>query len=112
MLLRNAKMLAGIDLVVKGDTAEQKAEALIASLIDHGLAEYVEDETLAPVTVSAAVRQGLEAVRESGLTNMLDRPAVIKIAELLGFHETAMWVEAHHGPYSEGLFRGFVVDLK
>ena len=112
MVLRNAKMLAGIDLVVKGDTPKDKAGALLASLVDHGLAEYLEDEPPAPITVSAAVWQGLEAVRNSGTTNMLDRPAVIKIAEFLGFHETARWIEAHHGPYSEGLFKGFVVDAE
>ncbi len=112
MVLRNAKMLAGIELVVKGNTPKEKAGALLASLVDHGLAEYVEDEPTAPTTVSAAVWQGLEAVRDSGATNMLDRPAVIKIAEFLGFHETARWIEAHHGPYSEGIFRRFVVEPK
>ncbi len=112
MVLRNAKMLAGIDLVVKGDTPKEKAGALLACLIDHGLAEYVEDEPPEPITVPAAVWRGLEAVKDSGATNMLDRPAVIKIAEFLGFHETARWIEAHHGPYSEGLFKGFVVDTQ
>ena len=110
MLLRNAKMLSGIDLVVKGDTPEEKASALLATLVDHGLAEYVEDEPPAPITVPAAVWRGLEAVKDSGTTNMLDRPAVLEIAEFLGFHETARWIEAHHGQYAEGLFKGFVVD--
>ena len=110
MLLRNAMMLSGIDLIVKGDTPQEKAGALLASLIGHGLAEYVEDEPPAPITVPAAVWQGLEAVKDSGATNMLDRPAVIKIAEFLRFHETARWIEGHHGPYAEGLFKGFTVD--
>lgn len=110
MVLRNAKMLAGIDLIVKGDTPKEKAGALLASLVDHGLAEHVEDEPPAPITVSAAVWRGLEAVKDSGTTNMLDQPAVIKIAEFLGFHETARWIEGHQGPYAEGLFKGFVVD--
>ena len=89
MVLRNAKMLAGIELAVKGDTPKEKAGALLAALVDHGLAEYLEDEPPAPVTVPAAVWQGLEAVKDSGATNMFDRPAVIKMAEFLGFHETA-----------------------
>ena len=110
MILRNAKMLAGIDLVIKGDTPKEKAGALLACLVDHGLAERLEDEPAAPITVPAAVWRGLEAVKDSGTTNMLDRPAVLKIAEFLGFHETARWIEAHHGPYSEGLFKGFTVD--
>ena len=110
MILRNAKMLVGIDLIVKGDKPEEKAGALLACLVDHGLAEHLEDEPPAPITVTAAVWRGLEAVRNSGTTNMLDRPAVLKIAEFLGFHETARWIEAHHGPYAEGLFKGFMVD--
>ena len=112
MVLRNAKMLAGIELVVKGDTPKEKAGALLASLIDHGLAEHLEGEPPAPITVSAAVWQGLEAVKDSGSTNMLDRPAVIKIAEFLRFRETARWIEGHHGQYAEGLFKGFVVDTQ
>ncbi len=110
MLLRNAKMLSGINLIVKGDTPKEKAGALLASLIDHGLAEYVEAEPAAPITLPADVWQGLESVRRSGLTNMFDRPAVIKIAEMLDFPETARWIEGHHGPYAEGLFKGFAVD--
>ena len=100
-----------LHLELIGDPKE-KAGALLASLIDHGPAEYVEAEPAAPITVSAAVWQGLEAVKDSGATNMLDRPAVIKIAEILGFRETARLIEAHHGQYSEGLFKGFVVDTQ
>ena len=110
MLLRNAKMLSGIDLVVKGDTPEEKADALLATLIGHGLAEVIEEKPPAPISIPAAVWQGLESVRRSGLTNMLDRPAVIQIAERLDFPETVRWIEGHHGPYSEGLFRGFVAE--
>ena len=80
------------------------------SLIDHGLAEYVEDEPLPPITVPAAVWQGLEAVKDSGATNMLDRPVVIKVAEMLDCPKTARWIEGHHGQCSEGLFRGFVAE--
>ena len=110
MVLRNAKMLAGIELAVKGDTPEEKADSLLACLVDHGLAEVVEDEPAAPTMLPADVWQGLESVRRSGLTNMFDRPAVIQIAEALGFFETARWIEGHHGPYAEGLFNGFAVD--
>ena len=110
MLLRNAKMLAGIDLIVKGDTPEEKADSLLASLVDHGLAEFVEKDTPAPIPVPASVWQGLEAVRQSGATNMLDRPAVIQIAQELGYPETVQWIEDNPGQYSEGIFRGFVVE--
>ena len=110
MVLRNAKMLAGIDLVVKGDGPEEKADSLLASLIDHGLAEILEEDAPVRIPVPAAVWQGVDAVRLSGLTNMLDRPAVIRIAGELGFPEAARWIETHTKEYAEGVFRGFVVD--
>ncbi len=56
-----------------------------------------------------------DLIRDIGTTDQLnrfDRPAVIEIAEFLGFHETVRWIEAHHGQYAEGLFKGFVVDNK
>jgi len=110
MVLHNAKMLAGIDLVVKGDGPDEKADSLLASLIDHGLAEILEEDAPVRIPVPAAVWQGIDAVRLSGLTNMLDRPAVVRIAGELGFPEAARWVETHSKEYAEGVFRGFVVD--
>ena len=110
MILRNAKMLAGIDLAVKGDSPEEKADSLLASLFDHGLAEIIENDAPVRIPVPAVVWQGIDAVRLSGLTNMLDRPAIVRIAGELGFHEAARWIEAHPKDYAEGVFRGFVVD--
>jgi hypothetical protein len=110
MLLRNAKMLAGIDLMVKGDNPEEKADSLLAALIDHNLAEILEDDARLRIPVPAAVWQGIDAVRLSGLTNMLDRPEVVRIARKLDFSEAAGWIEAHPKEYAEGVFRGFVVE--
>lgn len=110
MLLRNAKMLAGIDLMVKGDSPEEKADSLLAALIDHGLAEVLEDDAPVRIPVPAVVWQGIDAVRLSGLTNMLDRPEVVRIARELDFSEAAGWIEAHPKEYAEGVFRGFVVE--
>jgi len=62
----------------------------------------------APVRVRRAVLAGIEAVRQSGLTNMLDRPVVAKLAEAFGFDEAAVWIRAHREEYANGLFRGFV----
>lgn len=112
MVLRNAKMLAGIDLVVKGDGPEEKADSLLASLIDHGLAEILEEDAPVRIPVPAAVWQGIDAVRLSGLTNMLDRPAVIRIAGELGFPEAARWIETHTKEYAEGVFLGFIVEAQ
>lgn len=110
MLLRNAKMLAGIDLMVKGDNPEEKADSLLAALIEHGLAEVLEDDAPVRIPVPALVWQGIDAVRLSGLTNMLDRPEVVRIARKLDFSEAAGWIDAHPKEYAEGVFRGFVVE--
>ena len=55
-----------------------------------------------------AVFEGLEAVQESGQTNMLDHQAVHSIATRMGYPEAALWVGEHRHEYSEGLFREFV----
>ena len=110
MLLRNAKMLAGIDLMVKGGSPEEKADSLLAALIEHGLAEILDNDAPVRIPVPAAVWQGIDAVRLSGLTNMLDRPEVVRIARELDFSEAAGWIEAHPKEYAEGVFRGFVVE--
>ena len=63
-----------------------------------------------PVRIPAAVLQDLEIIRRSGVTNMLDRPRVIEIAEMMGEDETAAWLRANRDQYSVGLFQGFVAD--
>ena len=65
-----------------------------------------------PILIPVAVYDGLEAVRRSGLTNMLDRPRVIEIAELWGYDETAAWLRENRRLYAEGIFAGFIADEK
>jgi len=64
----------------------------------------VED---AMIQVSQKVYEGLEAVRQSGRTNMLDVPVVIYWAEVLGYQETANWIRQHRNEYAKGVFEGF-----
>ena len=59
------------------------------------------------VPVPRMVIEGIEAVRLSGLTNMLDRSRVAEIAEGLGFTETARWIRANTSLYARGVFHGF-----
>lgn len=63
-----------------------------------------------PILVPAAVLEGLEAVRQSGYTNMCDRPRVIELAEMMGYDETAAWVRENKQSYAEGIFAGFRAD--
>jgi hypothetical protein len=60
----------------------------------------------ARVPVPRAVYDGLDAVRRSGLTNMLDRPRVAELADELGFPESAAWVREDRGRYAQAVFRG------
>ena len=59
---------------------------------------------MAKVSVPKKVLDGLEAVRESGFTNMLDRPVVIELARQMGFDETARWIEDHHKEFAQCIF--------
>lgn len=68
------------------------------------------DAVTGKVRISDKVYEGLEAVRQSGQTNMLDRPNVARIASEFGFYETADWVENNRRKYAEGIFKGFEID--
>lgn len=69
-----------------------------------------DQEEGGPVRVTPAVLSGLEAVRQSGLTNMLDRPAVAEIADAMGFEESARWLREHRDLYARAIFHGFEVE--
>lgn len=62
-----------------------------------------------PVTVSREVFEGIEAVRQSGATNMLDRPRVAELAQEMGFYATAAWVLENRELYARAIFHGFKV---
>lgn len=64
----------------------------------------------APVAVPFDVLLGIDVVRESGLTNMLNRPLVAELARAHGFPKTATWISNHPDLYAEGVFRGFAVE--
>lgn len=59
------------------------------------------------IRVPDEVLSGLEAVRLSGKTNMLDVPKVIELAFEMGHVDAAFWVYENRGIYSLGIFRGF-----
>jgi folylpolyglutamate synthase/dihydropteroate synthase len=61
------------------------------------------------VPIPPEVLKGIEAVRVSGRTNMLDRNAVAAIALDLGHVDAAFWLDdkANRKTYAEGVFRGF-----
>ena len=60
-----------------------------------------------PVAIPERVYRVIDAIRRSGVTNMLGRPMVIEIARQLGFDDEAQWIEQHPSKYSLGIFVGF-----
>lgn len=66
--------------------------------------------TAEPVPVPRDVLEGIETVRVSGVTNMLDYTRVAEVAQEMGFDETAAWVTANRELYARGVFRGFMAS--
>jgi hypothetical protein len=62
-----------------------------------------------PVRVPAGVYRGLMAVRHSGRTNMLEVGTVQHVANELGYHDAAGWIEANRNAYIRGVHNGFEV---
>ena len=75
-------------------TPETRAESFLALLGEMGLVEFLPDQSTTrpegapgdkgPVPIPADVLAGIEAVRQEGRTNMLNYPAVIRLARKAG----------------------------
>ena len=63
-------------------------------------------ESISRIPVPSEVLQGIEAVRRSGKTNMLDVPMVRKLARKMGYRKAANWIDEHVALYCVGIFRG------
>ncbi|GHU80112.1 hypothetical protein AGMMS49992_32830 [Clostridia bacterium] len=50
------------------------------------------------------------AVRNTAITNMFDRKAVIQLAELMGYPEEAEWIAAHPHEYGTLILTGKLPD--
>jgi len=59
------------------------------------------------IPVPQPVLDGIRAVQQSGQSNMLDRAAVERIADALGFHAAVLWLHDHPSEYARGVFHGF-----
>lgn len=64
-------------------------------------------ETKIRVPIPRAAFDGLEYIRQSGATNMLDRPMVLNLAREWDFNETADWIESvGTATYARLIFQG------
>lgn len=59
------------------------------------------------VKAPRAVIDGLETIRQTGRTNMMDRRVVQMIANELELWEVVVWLEDNPKDYGRGLFHGF-----
>ena len=106
MLLRNAKVLAGLELQITGESPEDLAESLLTSLAEHKLAEILEEapplkDPCRRVPIPEPVYAVIDGIRRSGITNMLDRNMVAEIARQLKFPHEAAWIDAHRREYAD-----------
>lgn len=64
------------------------------------------------VRVPRAVYEGIAAVRDSGMFNMMDLPAVAGLARQMGFDDAADWLgdRCNRSTYSQGIYRGFASE--
>lgn len=63
-----------------------------------------------PIKVPQKVYDGIEAVRKSGKTNMLDRNAVQVMCNVMGFYDAVLWIEDNKREYAAAIFTGFEVE--
>ena len=64
-----------------------------------------------PVVVTSDVLAGINAVRATGLVNMLDHKAVSMLAGACGSLAAGAWIEANPTTYTEGVIRGFRAEF-
>lgn len=66
-----------------------------------------QQETTPRVQITKEAFEGLEFIRRSGATNMLDRPMVLNLAREWDLTETAAWIErVDTGTYGRLIFQG------
>lgn len=66
-----------------------------------------QPDTNTRVQITKSVFDGLEVIKQSGATNMLDRPVVLELAREWGLTETAEWIErVDTGTYGQLILQG------
>jgi len=84
---------------------EPAARTFLERLARHGLVEFVKERPT-EAAPPEQLEKALLAVRDSGLTNMLDYPEVARLARQFGFPEAADWIDAYPTSYTRLLLSG------
>jgi len=80
---------------------EAAAKAFLLKLASSGFVQFLEDDPYPP-----RLMEVLEAIRQSGVTNMFDVPVVAGLAEQMGETEVAGWINNHRHDYGEIILHG------
>ncbi|MDD5698130.1 MAG: DUF5049 domain-containing protein [Victivallaceae bacterium] len=83
------------------DEPEAAAKAFLLKLAASGFVQFLEDDPYPPNLMEV-----LESIRQSGKTNMLDVPMVVKLALEMDEAEVANWVNTHRRDYGEIILHG------
>jgi hypothetical protein len=81
------------------DDPEQASAEFFTRMAQNGLVEFLQDEIGSPYPDQ--FQEAIEAVRDSGRTNMLDVPVAIKLIREMGYPEVALWTQDHLVEYVE-----------
>ena len=60
------------------------------------------------VPVSQEVLDGINAVKNTGVTNMFDTKVVMHILKVIGMDDAAAWIRDNKDQYAQGILYGFL----
>ena len=92
-------------IVKRAGTGEVEA---VRWLTEYGFLQVKRHDPL--ILVSVDVLTGIEAVRVSGETNMMDYRKVADLAMENGWQTTSDWIRDNRDDYCRGVIQGFTLD--
>ena len=90
--------------------AEAASAEFLTRLAKHGLIEFLPNHKAHP-SLPLRLAEAIETVRQSGLTNMLDHPEVMRLIAEMGYPDVAEWLADHRREYLELLLTGGAREL-
>jgi len=99
--LRILSKIAGDNGKPLPDDPEQASAEFFTRMAQHGWVEFLPDEDSRESPYPDQFQVAVEAVRDSGRTNMLDVPVAIELIREMGYPEVALWINDHLVEYVE-----------
>lgn len=108
----NLEYMTNVLKGIEGDSMRPLPEGIKAAsaefltrLAKHGLIEFLPNHK-ASRSIPLRLAEAIETVRQSGLTNMLDHPVVMRLTTEMGYPDVAEWLADHRREYLELLLAG------